>query len=75
MDPTRLQDNTTDLSIRWVDLSHQGVPFNASYNAELIGLRCHGDSANRKEPHCQPTVSTGEISRGYTLSRSSAHQS
>jgi metallophosphoesterase (TIGR03768 family) len=35
MDPTRLQDNSTDLSIQWVDLGAAGVPYNASYNAEL----------------------------------------
>ena len=42
VDPTRPQDGdqvtgggTTDPSIRYVDLTTQGVPFNASYNARL----------------------------------------
>jgi metallophosphoesterase (TIGR03768 family) len=42
MDPTRpqgtptLQEPFTDPSIQFVDLSAQGVPYNASYNAELF---------------------------------------
>ncbi|MHB1697271.1 MAG: TIGR03768 family metallophosphoesterase [bacterium] len=41
MDPSRLQDNTGDSSIQWVDLSNPPanevpVPYNASYNAVLL---------------------------------------
>jgi metallophosphoesterase (TIGR03768 family) len=38
MDPTRVQDGSTDLTIQYVDLSGAPVPvpYNASYNAELF---------------------------------------
>jgi metallophosphoesterase (TIGR03768 family) len=38
MDPSRSQDGTTDETIQWVNLSTgiNGVPYNASYNAELF---------------------------------------
>ncbi|MCF7969560.1 MAG: TIGR03768 family metallophosphoesterase [Methylococcaceae bacterium] len=38
MDPSRPQNGTTDETIQWVNLStsKNGVPYNASYNAELF---------------------------------------
>jgi metallophosphoesterase (TIGR03768 family) len=36
IDPTRKQNNKPDPSIKFVDLSSKGVPYNASYNAELF---------------------------------------
>ena len=36
MDPTRPQDGKVDPTIKYVDLSASGVPYNASYNAELF---------------------------------------
>jgi metallophosphoesterase (TIGR03768 family) len=36
MDPSRPQDGKPDPTIKYVDLSKNGVPYNASYNAELF---------------------------------------
>jgi hypothetical protein len=36
MDPTRDQDGSTDPTILYTDLSGAGIPYNASYNAELF---------------------------------------
>jgi hypothetical protein len=36
MDPSRKQNNKPDPTIKFVDLSSKGVPYNASYNAELV---------------------------------------
>jgi hypothetical protein len=36
MDPTRPQDGKVDPTIKYVDLSASGVPYNGSYNAELF---------------------------------------
>jgi len=35
-DPTRPQDGSTDASIQYLDLTSQGIPYNASYNARLF---------------------------------------
>jgi hypothetical protein len=36
MDPTRPQDSNPDPTIRFVDMTAKGVPYNASYNARLF---------------------------------------
>jgi hypothetical protein len=36
MDPTRPQDGTTDSTIHYADLRADGLPYTASYNAELF---------------------------------------